>query len=121
MGHLDRQTFWQPSLLNMAPAMKAKAAAAMSKSGITAAIASGAGLKPAEAKKALDSLVAVATKEVNSTGKFTLPGLAMLKVKVKPATKAGKKTMFGKVVAVKATPAKKVVKAFAVAALKKVV
>merc|ERR1712127_89307 len=122
----DRPSFRQPSLCKMAPemkalAMKAKAAAAMNKSGITAAIASGAGLKPADAKKALDSLVSVATKEMKSTGKFTLPGLCMMKVRVKPATKAGKRTMFGKVVAVKAKPAKKLVKVFAVSALKKVV
>merc|ERR1719157_301833 len=100
----------------MAPkAMKAaamRAAPAMSKTGIAAALATGAGLKPAEAKKALESLVAVATKEVKANGKFTLPGLCMLKVRVKPATKAGKRTMFGKEVAVKAKPAKKVVKAF---------
>jgi hypothetical protein len=37
---------------------------------------------------------------------------------MKPATKAGKKMMFGKEVAVKAKPAKTVCKAFPVAALK---
>merc|ERR1712117_726889 len=102
---------------NMAPnAMKVTA---MPQSGITAAIATATGLKAADCKKGLASLAAVATKEVKATGKFTVPGLAMLKVKTKPATKAGKREMFGKVVVVKAKPAKKVVKAFAVAALKK--
>merc|ERR1712113_543097 len=100
-------------------ATKAAAAKAMSQSGITAAIAAATGLKAAECKKVLASLAAVGTKEVKSTGKFTVPGLAMLKVKTKPATKAGKREMFGKVVVVKAKPAKKIVKAFAVAALKK--
>merc|ERR1712218_698436 len=100
-------------------AMKAAATKAMSQSGIVAAIATATELKGAEVKKVLASLAAVATKEVKSSGKFTVPGLAMLKVKTKPATKAGKKEMFGKVVVVKARPAKKVVKAFAVAALKK--
>merc|ERR1712050_586261 len=85
----------------------------------TWAIATATGLKAADCKKVLASLAAVATKEVKSTGKFTVPGLAMLKMKTKPATKAGKREMFGKVVVVKAKPAKKVVKAFAVAALKK--
>merc|ERR1712087_244488 len=102
-------------ILDMAP--KAAKVTAMSQSGITAAIATATGLKAADCKKVLASLAAVATKEVKSTGKFTVPGLAMLKMK--PATKAGKREMFGKVVVVKAKPAKKVVKAFVVAALKK--
>merc|ERR1712228_138228 len=102
---------------DMAP--KAAKVTAMSQSGITAAIATATGLKAADCKKVLASLAAVATKEVKSTGKFTVPGLAMLKLKTKPATKAGKREMFGKVVVVKAKPAKKIVKAFAVAALKK--
>merc|ERR1711920_82324 len=104
-------------ILDMAP--KAMGVTAMSQSGITAAIATATGLKGADCKKVLASLAAVATKEVKSTGKFTVPSLAMLKVETKPATKAGKREMFGKVVVVKAKPAKKVVKAFAVAALKK--
>merc|ERR1719208_381255 len=99
--------------------MKAAAAKAMTQSGVVAALATGTGLKGADCKKALASLAAVATKELKSAGKFTVPGLAMLKVKTKPATKAGKREMFGKVVVVKAKPAKKVVKCFAVAALKK--
>ena len=105
----------------MAPkAMKAAAkSTAMSQSGITAAIATATGLKAADCKNVLASLAAVGTKEVKTTGKFTVPGLAMLKLKLKPATKAGKREMFGKVMVVKAKPAKKVVKAFAVAALKK--
>merc|ERR1712194_52983 len=107
-----------PSELGMAPKAM-KAAAAMSQSGITAAIATATGLKAADCKKVLASLAAVATKEVKSTGKFTVPGLAMLKLKTKPATKAGKREMFGKVMVVKAKPAKKVVKCFAVSALKK--
>merc|ERR1719436_320977 len=52
-------------------------------------------------------------------GKFTLPGLCMLKTRTKPATKAGKREIFGKVVVVKAKPARKIVKAFPVAAIKK--
>merc|ERR1712214_248910 len=105
---------------SMAPkAMKAVAAKAMSQGALTAALATATGLKAAECKKALASLAAVGTKEVKSAGKFTIPGLAMLKLKTKPATKAGKREMFGKVVLVKAKPAKTVVKAFAVSALKK--
>merc|ERR1711992_345287 len=100
-------------------AMKAAAAKAMSQGALTAALATANGLKAADCKKTLASLAAVGAKEVKSAGKFTIPGLAMLKLKTKPATKAGKREMFGKVVLVKAKPAKTVVKAFAVAALKK--
>merc|ERR1712083_783464 len=108
--------------MGMAPrAMKAgmKAGAAMSKSGIAAALATATELKPAICKKVLDTLAEVATKEVKGTGKFTIPGLCMIKTRKKPATKAGKRVVFGKEVVVKAKPAKTVVKAFCVSALKK--
>merc|ERR1712232_1493239 len=93
-----------------------KAAAAMSQGALTAAIATATGLKAADCKKVLASLSAVGAKEVKGSGKFTIPGLAMLKLKTKPATKAGKRLMFGKLTVVKAKPAKKVIKGFAVAA-----
>merc|ERR1712051_242713 len=116
-GKLD---FPPPRKLNMAPKAKAPAmkTTAMTQSGLTAAIATATGLKAADCKKVLASLAAVGTKEVKS-GKFVVPGLVMLKVKTKPATKAGKKLMFGKEVVVKAKPAKKVIKAFPAAAVKK--
>ena len=41
-----------------------------------------------------------------------------MKIRNKPATKAGKREVFGKIVMVKAKPARKIVKAFPVAALK---
>merc|ERR1740123_3049655 len=100
-----------------AGAMKAaamKGAAAMSKSGIVNAMIEGTEIKGSVCKQLLDSLAAVATKEVKGAGKFTIPGLCMLKLKNKPATKAGKKEIFGKVVMVKAKPASKVVKAYCV-------
>merc|ERR1711878_182185 len=105
-----------------ADAMKAsamKGAVAMSKSAIVAELATATELKGSAIKKVLDSLTAVATKEVKTSGKFTIPGLAMIKTRMKPATKAGKREVFGKVVMVKAKPATKIVKAFCVAALKK--
>merc|ERR1712241_1294459 len=95
-----------------------KGASAMSKGALCSAIAEEQGLKSAECSKVLASLVDIATKEVMKTGVFTIPGLCRIKTRVKPATKAGKKTMFGKEVKVKAKPAKTVVKAFPVAALK---
>merc|ERR1712154_515399 len=96
-----------------------KVGAAMSKSGIAAALATATELKPAVCKKALETLAELATKEVKGIGKFTVPGLCMLKTRKKPATKTGKKEVFGKVMMVKAKPAKTVVKAYCVAALKK--
>merc|ERR1711972_410752 len=60
-------------------------------SGIAAALAEKTEQKPAMGKKFMDVLTEVATKEVKKTGKFTIPGLCMLKTRTKPATKAGKK------------------------------
>merc|ERR1712100_1009479 len=54
------------------------------------------------------------------SGKFTIPGITMIKLKKKPATKAGKRMAFGKEVFVKAKPAKTVVKCYTVKALKDV-
>merc|ERR1712129_487076 len=96
-----------------------KAGAAMSKSGIAAALAAATEVKPALCKKLLETLAEVATKEVKSAGKLTIPGLCMLKTRKKPATKAGKREVFGKVMMVKPKPATPVVKAFCVSALKK--
>merc|ERR1719325_495205 len=97
--------------------MKA-AAKAMSKGAIAEALATGCELKKSVAAKVLDTLASVATQEVKKTGVFTIPGLARLKIRVKPASKAGKREVFGKMVVVKAKPARKIVKAFPVAALK---
>merc|ERR1712066_113364 len=91
----------------------------MTKGGLTEALAAGSGLKKSECGKVIGSLGDIATKELKSVGKFTLPGVCMVKTRKKPATKAGKREIFGKLVVVKAKPAKTVVKAFAVAALKK--
>merc|ERR1711870_218641 len=102
-----------PLLCNMAP-MKA-----MSKGAIAAQLAETYELKKSVAAKIIDDLAEIGTKEVTTTGKFTIPGLVMIKTRKKPATKACKKEMFGKMCTIKAKPAKTVVKAFAVAALKK--
>merc|ERR1711912_26627 len=94
---------------------------AMTKSAMAKAIAEEHEIKTAAAAKIINSLAEIGTKEVTSTGKFTFPGLVMIKTRVKPATKACKKEIFGKMCTIKAKPAKTVVKAFAVAALKKAV
>merc|ERR1712141_687499 len=98
--------------------MKAAAAKAMTKGVIADALATRCGLKKSVVTKLLGSLAEVATAEVKKSGVFTIPGLARIKTRRKPATKAAKRMMFGQEVLVKAKPAKTVVKAFPTAALK---
>merc|ERR1712107_50391 len=99
--------------------MKAGGAKAMTKGALLKAIATEHGLKTKACSNVLNSLVNVATAEVKKSGVFTVPGVCRIKTRTKPATKAFVKVMFGKETKVKAKPAKTVVKAFAVAALKK--
>merc|ERR1712224_522009 len=110
-----KQTFF-----TMAPTKAMKSSKPlMTKTGLADAIATAHELKKSEAAKILNTLATVATKEVKNAGKFTIPGLCMIKTRVKPATKAGKVMAFGKEMVVKAKPARTVVKAFPVGALKK--
>merc|ERR1712174_163085 len=74
-----------------------KTGAPMSKGGLAEALAAKTDLKKSVCSKLIGALGEVGAKEV--------------KTKVKPATKAGKRMMFGKEVVVKAKPAKTVVKA----------
>merc|ERR1712057_44156 len=101
-------------------AMKKKAvsAKAMSKTGIADSLAAKSGLKKSEVSKVLDDFASLATTEVKKAGKFTIPGLCMLKTRVKPARKAGTAQAFGKTIKVKARTAKTIVKAYCVSALK---
>merc|ERR1711865_807820 len=99
-------------------AMKSGAAKAMTKGALVKAIATEHGMKTKDCTNILNSLVTVAAKEVKKTGIFTIPGLCRIKTRTKPATKAGVRMMFGEERKVKAKPAKTVVKAFPVAALK---
>merc|ERR1711924_525692 len=92
-------------LTTMAPmkamkAMKAantmkKSSSVMTKSGLIGAIATEHSMKNKECSQVLNSLAAIAAKEVKKTGVFTLPGLCRIKTRVKPATKAGVRVMFG--------------------------
>merc|ERR1712203_659901 len=91
----------------------------MTKGGLALALSEETELKKSDCMKVINSLAGVATKEVKSAGKFVIPGLCMVKTRVKPATKAGKREVFGKVMMVKAKPAKTIVKAYPVSALKK--
>merc|ERR1712025_1047476 len=101
-------------------AMKAKnSSKAMTKGALTAAIAEEHELKQKVCREVLDSFVVIAAAEVKKNGIFNVPNLFRIKTRVKPATKAGTRMMFGKEVKVAARPAKTVVKAYAASALKK--
>merc|ERR1712017_18974 len=101
-------------------AMKARnSSKAMTKSALSAAIAAEHELKPKVCREVLDTFVAIAAAEVKKNGIFSLPNLFRIKTRVKPATKAGTRMMFGNEVKVKAQPARTVVKAYAASALKK--
>merc|ERR1711933_688843 len=91
----------------------------MTKTAIAKAVAAQYELKTKTATKILSVLGEVAAKELKSHGKFKFPGLCNIKPRHKPATKACQKMIFGELQTVKAKPAKTVVKAFPVAALKK--
>merc|ERR1712166_1733614 len=90
----------------------------MSKGALIKTLAEQHELKTKVCKGLLESLATLGTTEVKKTGIFTLPGLCRIKTRMKPATKAGIRVCFGQEMKVKAKPARTVIKAFAVAALK---
>merc|ERR1712014_192738 len=91
---------------------------AMTKTALAAALAGKHEVKRSVCSKLIGSLAGIATKEVKKFGKFTIPNLCRIKTRRKPATKAGKRMMFGKEVVVKAKPAKTIVKAYPAAKVK---
>merc|ERR1719399_2516968 len=99
--------------------MKAKAGGkAMTKGALVKTLAEQHEMKTKVMSGLLSSLATLATAEVKKAGIFTIPGLCRIKTRVKPATKAGVRMAFGQEMKVKAKPARTVVKAFPVAALK---
>ena len=78
----------------MAPMMKSTV---MTKSALLAAIAESCEVKRGVASKALSTLASIAVEETKKNGKFKIPDLVTIKTRKKPATKAGKREMFGKV------------------------
>ena len=95
-----------------------KAGKAMAKSEIFNAIESSSGVKRKTVKAVFEKLGTLIPTALKTTGKFTIPGITMIKLRKKPATKAGKRMAFGKEVFVKAKPAKTLVKCYTVKALK---
>merc|ERR1712178_572875 len=114
MGYTLTKTMLPPM-----KSMKAGGAKAMTKGALLKAIATEHGLKTKACSNVLNSLVTLGTSGVKKAGVFTIPGVCRIKTRTKPATKACTKMMFGRETQVKARPAKTVVKAFPVAALKK--
>merc|ERR1711972_678049 len=112
-GNSQRCPFFVPEMLPPMKAMKA-GAKAMTKGAVAATLAEEHSLKKTVCSQLMNSLAAIATKEVKSAGKFVIPGVCQIKTRTKP----GKKMIFGKEVHVKAKPAKTIVKAYPVAALK---
>ena len=111
-GHLRSITIPQHISI-MAPMKAIKAGGkAMTKGALADAVATKCELKKSVAAKVINELADIATSEVKKAGVFTVPGLCRIKTRMKPATKAGKREMFGKITVVKAKPAKKIVKAF---------
>ena len=102
-------------------AKAAKGAKAMSKGKLGEALSKDTGFKKSQILKMLSGLASVVAAQVKSVGQLVIPGVIKIKTRTRPASKGGKKSIFGKVVTVKAKPAKTVVKATPVAALKKTV
>ena len=69
-------------------------------------------------KAVMEALEGIIPGALKASGKFTIPGVTMIKLRKKPATKAGKRMAFGKEVFVKAKPARTLVKCYTVKALK---
>merc|ERR1712217_1007315 len=71
------------------------AATAMTKGALAETLAAATELKKAQCAKILNELAGVAATEVKKTGVFAIPGLARLKLRTKPATKASKEDCQG--------------------------
>ena len=91
---------------------------AMPKGELFGAIESTSGIKKKDVKAVFGALEALIPAQLKAAGKFAIPGITMIKLKKKPATKAGKRMAFGKEVFVKAKPARTLVKCYTVKALK---
>merc|ERR1719321_2000126 len=103
---------------SMKTAMKAGGKKAMTKGALVKTLAEQHEIKTKVMSGLLASLATLATAEVKKSGIFTIPGFCRIKTRVKPATKAGVRMAFGQEMKVKAKPARTIVKAFPVAALK---
>merc|ERR1712139_350634 len=90
----------------------------MTKTDTFSALESASGVAKKDVKKVVDALESVVSGAVKNHGKMIIPGICRVVLEHKKATKAGKRMAFGKLMTVKAKPARKVVKVFPVKALK---
>merc|ERR1711879_1023085 len=107
----------------MGKAMKAMKGGAMTASAAYSSVAETLGLKPKDAKAAIEGLFAVAADELKKNSSFKLAGMLKVKLKKKPATPARKGVNpFTKGPCVfKAKPASKTVKVFPMKKFKEMV
>ena len=92
----------------------------MSKSEFLSALAEKTGLNKKQAASAMDAVSAIVSEQLKASGEVTIPGLIKLNVSVKAATeeKPGINPFTKEPTIIKAKPARKVVKARPVKALK---
>ncbi len=90
----------------------------MTKTELVNNIAQKTGVTKQQARHMVEAYADVALAAVKVEGQVTLPGIARIKKKVKPAQASGEKLIFGQLKKVKAQPAKEVLKAFPVKAAK---
>merc|ERR1719211_696011 len=97
----------------MAPLVmkSSKPGVSMTKGAIAEQLAEKCELKKSQCSKLMAALAEVGADGLKG-GKFVLPGLCMIKLRKKPATKACKREVFGEMRVIKAKPARTVVKAF---------
>ena len=67
--------------------------------------------KPSVVKAVLGALNRIVIREIGAKGKYIVPGMARFNMKMKPATEAAVKNIFGKQLTIKARAATKVLKA----------
>ena len=94
-------------------------AKAMTKGALMKAISSASHVNQKHCRKVLSSLRTLALQEVKKTGVFAIPGLCRMKKLDQPARSEHTATILGKIVPVQARPARTVVKASPLRALKK--
>ena len=94
-------------------------AKAMTKGALMKAISSASHVNQKHCRKVLSSLRTLALQEVKKTGVFAIPGLCRMKKLDQPARSEHTATILAKIVPVQARPARTVVKASPLRALKK--
>ena len=105
---------------------KTKAPKSLSKSAVYQEVASATNLTRKQVSEVFEALGQLIKKELGKKGSgvFTIPGLLKLKLRKRPATKAGKRPnpfKPGEMMEVKARPASNIVKALPLKSLKEMV